>query len=102
MKQFTVGLQAYHLCREAKQQFVGAVAIVLCESGYGNIEVQLVFYHFPNDVHLSLAAIRDDEVGQRGLLVYHASVSPSHHLLHRSVIVGADNGLDVVFPVILS
>ena len=44
VEQFAVGLQSDGLRRVAIEQFVGAVAVVLGESGYGDAQPEFAFY----------------------------------------------------------
>ena len=64
-KDLGIGLQAHHTRREAEQQLVGAVTVVLGQARNGDVDVQLILYNLAYHLHLSLAAIGDDEVGQR-------------------------------------
>ena len=63
MKELTVCLQGYAERREAVEQFVGTVTVVLGQSCNGDIEIQLVLYHLSDDLHLTFSAVSDDKVG---------------------------------------
>lgn len=64
--------------------------------------MQLFLYDLSDDVHLAFTAISDDKVGEGSVLLNHATVAPSDDLLHRRIVVGSRNGLDVVFTVVFS
>ncbi len=63
--------------------------------------MERVFHDVAHDFHLSFASVCDDEVGQGGLLLDETAVTAFHHFGHRGVVIGADDGLDVVFPIIV-
>ena len=100
VEQFAVGLQSDGLRRVAIEQFVGAVAVVLGESGYGDAQPEFAFYHLAHHIHLPNTAVGDYQVGQRLLFFHHSGVSAAHHLLHRSIVVRASDGLYIVFPIV--
>jgi len=64
MKQFAVGLQLDAAGWKTIEQLVGAMAVVLGQSGNGDIKVQLVLDDLADHLHLSLSAIGYDEVGK--------------------------------------
>ena len=101
LEKFALYVHGYCLRWEAEEQFVGAVAVVFCQSGNRNRQVKLAFGDFPHHVHLPFTTIGDDEVGQGLLFLHHAAVSPSDHLLHGRVVVGTDHGFDIIFPIVL-
>ena len=59
-----VWLHSYNQWRVAEEQFAGAVAVVLCQSGNRYGKMQLVFNNASHHLHLSFATVGDDEVGQ--------------------------------------
>ena len=81
-EEFAFHIESDCLCGPPEQQFVGAVAVVFGQSRNGYIEFQFSFHHLSHHIHLPLAAIGDDEVGEGRLLFCHADVAPPHHLLH--------------------
>lgn len=60
MEQFGVGLQRDSLRRIAVEQFVGAVAIVLCKSGNGYVQSQFALHNLSHDAHLSQSTVGDN------------------------------------------
>ena len=85
--------------REAEQQFRGPVPVVLCQSGYRDVQAKLV-QDFFYGAHLSFPAVGDKKVGQGGVLLCGALVTASDDLLHRGIVIRAFHRLDVVFAVV--
>ena len=89
VEQLVGGLQLHHGCLAVgveAQQLVGAVVLVLGEAGDGQVDAEAV-YHLLGHVHLAFAAVDQQQVGQRLLLVEQPPVAPLHHLGHRGVVV---------------
>ena len=59
LEKFALYVHGYCLRWEAEEQFVGAVAVVFCQSGNRNRQVQLAFGDFPHHVHLPFTTIGD-------------------------------------------
>ena len=95
---------------------------VFGQSGYGDIQMKFVLYHFSHHFHLPLSTVGNDEVGQGGTFLYGTAIPAAYHLFHRGVeevvhalemcdgdafrqfgllIVGSGHSLDDVFPVLL-
>ena len=74
---------------------------VFGQSGYGDIQMKFVLYHFSPRFHLPLSTVGNDEVGQGGTFLYGTAIPAAYHLFHRGVIVGSGHSLDDVFPVLL-
>ena len=77
------------------------MAVVFREARDGDLQAQLVLHHGADDLHLAAAAVSDDEVRERLSLLLQARIAAPYHLAHGGVVVRADHGADVVFPVIL-
>ena len=100
VEEFALDVECHHLRREAKKEFVGAVAVVFGQSRNGDRQLQFAFHHLAHYVHLPNATIRDDEIWQRCLLLYHATVTATHHFLHRSVVVRPRHRADIILPIV--
>ena len=99
-EELRVSLQANHLWRKAVEQLVGAVTVVLGKARDGYLQVEFILHNFPDDIHLALSAIGDDEVGQGCAFLFHATVAAAHHLLHGGIVVGTYDRLDVIFAIV--
>ena len=86
---------------EAEEELGCAVAVVLGQAGNGDVQPQRVFHHFADDLHLSLATVGNDEVGEGSALGNHTRVAAIHHLAHRGIVVGAHDGLDIILAILL-
>ena len=75
--------------------------VVLGQSAYGYLQMQFVLHHLSHYLHLSLSSIGNYQVGQVGPFFGHPQVSSAYHLLHACIVVGARDGLYIVFPVFL-
>ena len=62
--------------------------------------MELVLYDFPDNFHLPLSTVGEDQVGQGRTFVYGSLVTAAYHLFHGCVIIWADYRLDNVFAVI--
>ena len=63
MEEGVGGLEAYHLGREAVEEFGGVVAVVFGKACDGDFEVQLVLDYLSCHFHLSGTAIDNQQLG---------------------------------------
>ena len=100
-EQGTVYLHADGGRRKAVEQFVRAVLVVFGQSGNRDIQMQPVLDHLAHGLHLSLATVGNDQIGQGCFFLYGSLVSAEYHLFHRSIIVRSLYRLDDIFTVVL-
>lgn len=63
MEEFAIGIDADGHRRIAKEQFVGAMAVVFGESGNGNLQAKFALDDLTNHRHLTLSTIGYNQVG---------------------------------------
>ncbi|MNN77736.1 hypothetical protein D3C81_1942280 [compost metagenome] len=97
-----VACQRYRFSGISDQQLGRLMLIVLNQTADRNVEPQLILQYINRRGNLPFAAVHDNQIRLRQILLQHPFIPPPDNLTHRFIIIRSLHRADLVFTVFLA